>query len=242
MVLFLELWGDCWVEGWPALVLLLKRQRKEWRRQICCLPSCAWGCLWTFENHPLGFMQSAQMFWFRHSGPSPLTFSHKFSSWVFPGPASLLSPHSPLSPHLIFSSCSAKLFLSAKLLSCYLLYYRFSWGTFLDLSGLATGFYPLPLLSLGAKREQENLTYRKEQCFLLVNLLIKLWVSNPWWLFFCFAWGSRAEFVCQLCYIKDKRQSLNRASATLHHSRVSLSILHPVCSLLLVINLAGRSC
>ena len=118
MVLFLELRGDCWVEGWPALVLLLKRQRREWRRQICCLPSCAWGCLRTFENHPLGFMQSAQMFWFRHNGPSPLTFSHKFSSWVFPGPVSLLFPYSPLSPHLIFSSCSAKLFLSAKLLSC----------------------------------------------------------------------------------------------------------------------------
>lgn len=119
MVLFLELRGDCWVEGWPALVLLLKRQRKEWRRQICCLPSCAWGCLWTFENHPLGFMQSAQMFWFRHSGPSPLTFSHKFSSWVFPGPASLLSPHSPLSPHLfllllsqVISICKTSLLLS----------------------------------------------------------------------------------------------------------------------------------
>lgn len=186
-------------------------------------------------------MQGAQMFWFRHTGPSPFTFSHPFSSWVFPGPVSLPSPHSPLSPHLIFSSCSAKLFLFARLLSCYLFYYHFSWGTFLDLTGLAKGFYPFPLLSLGAKRKQKNLTYREEQCFLLVNLLIKLWVSNPWWPFFCFAGGSRAEFVCRFCYIKDKRQSLNRDSAALHHSQVSLSTLHPVCSFLLIMNLAGRS-
>lgn len=84
------------------------------------------------------------------------TFSHRLSSCGLPlGSVPLRLPGlPPLSPHLIFSSCSANLFLFTKPLSCYLFYYHISRGTFLDFTDsiLSPSF-------LGGQERAESLMY-----------------------------------------------------------------------------------
>lgn len=110
--------------------------------------------LWeTFPSSPC-LIQGTQMFWFRRNRPFPLDILPQI--FFTCSPQALFPTYTPpltiCPPHFLL--CLAKLFLFAKLLTLYLFYYCFSWGTFLNLPGLATGFYPFTLFSLGAKQSK----------------------------------------------------------------------------------------
>ena len=104
---------------------------------------------------------------------SHLAFSHKLSSCGFQRPYfPQLSPS--LSPHLIFSYCSAESFLFAKPLSCYLFCCHSSWEMYLDFTGLATRFQPVSFLSLGTRREQRAPYAARGVWFFWAHFLMEL--------------------------------------------------------------------
>ena len=189
----------CW-GGRSDLVLSLTGQRKGcW--QIYLLHNYAWGCPRTFEKYfhpPHASCKVSRCSDLGGTDLSHWTCSHKQSSCgLSQGPVPLLIPP-PLSSHLIFllllsqvnSVCKKTILLS--LLSSLLM------KNFSGLNWLGHQIPPFLLLSLGAERA-ESLICWGEPCFLQVNLLIKLWVNNPWWPFFYSAWGS-STVPCQLLY------------------------------------------
>lgn len=147
--------GVCLTESWSDLVLTT-----EGAEGTRLLPICAWGCPRALKTNFPPVSASGKTLICSHLGGtefSHLTFSRKLPSCGLPRPyLPPTPPWPPPSPHLMFPSCSAELFLFEKPLSYYFFYYHVSWGTFLDFTGLATGFQPAFFLCLGKERA-ENL-------------------------------------------------------------------------------------
>lgn len=198
----------CWgISGqrWSDLASPTKGQREACGRQTGLLPSYAWGCPRTFEKHFLPCSASCEelrCYDLGRTDLSRLTFSHKpFSCGPSLGSVPLLRPW-PLSPHLIFSSCSAKLFLFTKPLSCYLFYYHCSGGNLLDLTVLATRFQPYPFFPCGQRESREPHVRRRSHDFSRWIFLLnqELGIHN----------GHFSERFISSCCIKEEEPSLNR--------------------------------
>lgn len=171
---------DCWAEKRSVWCYRWMGRGKGVEDKLACFTAMAGVAREPLKNiSSQCITQGAQMFGFRRNRPLPLDiFPWTFCLWSLPG---LCSPAAPLlSSHLIFSSCSANLFLFTKLISCYLFYYHISRGTFLDLTG--SSLFPF----FGGKERAEG---KPRFCPLpppplpQVNLLMKETMSPEWFFF-----------------------------------------------------------